>query len=157
MNNSIIVSADPAGFNLKEEIKSYLIEKGFEVTDVGTLSPNNPVPFYQAAINLSKQVQSGAFERGIVFCGTGMGVSQVCNKFKGIYCAVVESTYTAKKCRIVNNSNVLALGGFVQTPTVAKEIVDVYLATEWCQNESKERTEMFQEYRAKSDEYGDVL
>lgn len=153
----IIVSSDPAGFPLKEEIKTYLIELGYEVTDVGTLSPDKPVPYYEAAVNISRAIQKGEFERGIVCCGTGMGVSQVCNKFKGIFCAVAETTYAVWKCRVINNSNILALGSFIQTPTVAKGLVDTYLNTEWCQGESPERVAFLQEMRSHCDDFGQVL
>lgn len=156
MSNRIVVSSDPAGFPLKEEIKKYLIDLGYEVTDVGTLT-DRPVPYYQAAENISREILSGNFERGVVFCGTGMGVSQVCNKFRGIFCAVCESTYAAKKCRIVNNSNILALGSFIQTPTVAKEILDVFLNTKWCQGETPERVEFLTNLRSHCDGYGQVL
>lgn len=156
MSKKIVVSADPAGFPLKEEIKKYLVELGFEVTDVGT-QEGKPVPYYQAAENISREILKGNFERGVVFCGTGMGVSQVCNKFKGIFCALCESTYAAKKCRIVNNSNILALGSFIQTPTVAKEILDVFLNTAWCQGETPERVEFLSSMRGHCDDYGQTL
>ncbi|MGI6669557.1 MAG: RpiB/LacA/LacB family sugar-phosphate isomerase [Acetivibrionales bacterium] len=157
MDKKIVISSDPAGFELKENIKEYLQEKGYEVTDVGTTDLEKPVYYYEAAENISREVQKGNFQRGIVVCGTGMGVAQVCNKFKGIFCALVESEYAARKCRIVNNSNILALGGFILTPTVAREIVDIFLNTEWCQGEPPHRVEFLKGLRAQCDGFGQEL
>lgn len=80
---------------------------------------------------VAKDVQSGAADRGIVFCGTGMGVSIVANKHKGVYCAVVESIFAAYNCREINNANMLALGGGLVGTTLGLKIVDTFLNTEW--------------------------
>ena len=154
MDKKIVVSSDKAGYDLKEAVKGYLESKGFEVTDVGTTDVENPKMYYEAAENIAKEVQSGRFERGIVFCGTGMGVSQVCNKFKGIYCALVESKFTAKKCRIINNSNIMALGGNVVTPPLAFEMVDEFLNTKFCEDCDADRTAYLTRMRAQCDVFG---
>ncbi len=144
MGKKLIFSSDSVGFDLKEELKEYVTSLGYEVEDVGTLTKEEPVPYFEVAKRLAEKIQSGEFERGIVLCGTGMGVSQVCNKFKGVFCALVESEFTAEKCRIINNSNVMALGGLVVTPPVAKRMVSLFLDTEWCQGEPPERVELLQ-------------
>ena len=106
----VVIGADGAGFNLKAAIKEDLLKKGVEVFDV---NPDAPILFYDAAKQVSKHVQSKKFERGIVVCGTGMGVSIIANKHKGVYAALVECEYTARRSKVVNNTNVLCLGGMV--------------------------------------------
>jgi ribose 5-phosphate isomerase B len=72
-------------------------------------------------------IQSGKAERGILFCGTGMGVSIVANKFKGVYASVVESEFTGERCKIINNSNIISMGGWVVSAFRAKKIADLWL------------------------------
>ncbi len=154
MEKKLILSSDLAGFALKEEIKEYVESLGYEVEDVGTLTREEPVPYFEVAKRIAEKVQSGEYERGIVFCGTGMGVSQVCNKFKGVFCALVESEYTAERCRVINNSNIMALGGLVVTPPVAKRMVSLFLDTEWCQGETPERVEFLQRLQKPCNDVG---
>jgi len=106
----VVIGADGGGFKLKTAIKEDLLKKGFELFDV---NPNAPILFYEAAKEVAKRVQSKEFERGIVICGTGMGVSIIANKHKGVYAALVECEYTARRSKVVNNTNVLCLGGMV--------------------------------------------
>ncbi len=102
--------------------------------DVGTLSADSPVLYIEASDNVCKCILSGEAEKGVVFCGTGMGVSIVANKHKGIYCACVESQWAAHESRVVNDANVLAIGGRVLGEDMANDIVDVFLRTPWCEN-----------------------
>ena len=74
-----------------------------------------------------------------MFCGTGMGVSIVANKHKGIYCAVVESQWAARECRVVNDANVLALGGRIFGESMANDVADTFLETPWCANSPESR------------------
>lgn len=135
----IAVGADNAGFELKEEMKAFMEESGHEVIDLGTLDPAEEVKFMYAAHNVAKAVQSGEAERGIVFCGTGAGVSIIANKHKGVYCAVVESQWAAYNARFINNANVLALGGRILAPFMAKDIVATFLNTEFHENVNEKR------------------
>jgi ribose 5-phosphate isomerase B len=106
----VVIGADGGGFKLKAAIKEDLLKKGVELMDI---NPDAPILFYDAAKQVSKRVQSKEFERGIVVCGTGMGVSIIANKHKGVYAALVECEYTARRSKVVNNTNVLCLGGMV--------------------------------------------
>ena len=126
---NIIVGADAYGTELKNSIKEYLENKGFKVIDVGTYDKNNPVLYFNAAALVAKKIQDGEAKRGILFCGTGMGVSIVANKFKGIYASVVESEYTGKMCKAVNFANVLAIGQMIVSDHKAKMAVDNWLNT----------------------------
>ncbi len=127
----IITGSDFYGFPLKESVKEYLQNIGYEVTDCGVDSAENETPYYSIASSVAKRIINGEFERGILICGTGMGMSIIANKHPGIYASVCESTFAAEKSRSINNSNVLTLGAMVTTDSVAKEIVDVWLKTEF--------------------------
>ncbi|MGD1805153.1 RpiB/LacA/LacB family sugar-phosphate isomerase [Dapis sp. BLCC M126] len=129
----IAIGADPYGFDLKEAVKQHLQNKGIEVEDIGVNNSTQETPYYQVAAQVSQMVGSQQVERGILVCGTGMGMAIIANKYPHIYAAVCESSFAAEKSRSINNSNVLTLGGFVTTPLVAQEIVDVWLNTEFKQ------------------------
>ena len=119
----VVIGADGAGFKLKAAIKEDLLKKGIEIFDV---NPEAPILFYDAAKKVSKRVQSKEYDRGIVICGTGMGVSIIANKHKGVYAALVECEYTARRSKVVNNTNVLCLGGMV-----LGEPMGVAIANSW--------------------------
>lgn len=124
----IVVAADPWAVELKDAVKAHLSELGHEVTDLGG-HPDKEVNYYDGAAAAAKMIQRGEAERGILFCGTGMGMAIVANKFKGIYASVVESAMTARLCRAVNNSNVLTMGALILTPFTALQAVDEWLNT----------------------------
>lgn len=130
-NKKIILGADPFGFDIKEVIKHHLQKLGYEITDVGTLDKDHPVDYYNVGYNVGKAIADKKFERGLVFCGSGMGVNIVANKFPGVYCGIVESIYTAQLCRTINNCNVLSLGGFLNGAIKACKMVDAFLNTEF--------------------------
>ncbi len=106
----IIIGSDQWGFRLKNELKAHLTQKGFDVLDIGTTDEANPVPYYAVAAKAAKMIQSGEVKRGVLCCGTGMGMAIVANKFKGVYAAVVESEFAGMKCKAINNANILAMG-----------------------------------------------
>lgn len=126
----IVVAADPFAVGLKDAIVAHLKSKGYEVSDVGATA-TQAVPYYDGAVAASKVLQSGAAEKAILFCGTGMGMSIVANRFKGVTAAVVESVFAAKMCRAINNANALCLGQMIWGEWMAKEAVDVFLKTEF--------------------------
>ena len=97
MDKRIIIGADDSGFTLKEAVKEHLLKNGYDVTDVGTLSLDEPVVYYEVGRRVAKEVADKKFERGLLFCGTGMGVNLVANKFPGVYCGLCESVFAAKK------------------------------------------------------------
>ncbi len=125
----IAIGSDNAGFGLKEFLKGKLMEAGYEVEDLGTLRRDAEIRYMDAADRVAKAVQSGAAARGILCCGTGMGMSICANKHKGIYCAVVESQWAAYNCRFINNANMLALGERIVAPSMAWDMVQTFLNT----------------------------
>ena len=123
----IILGADAFGLSLKDAIKVHLEKKGFELIDVGMYLNGDEIPYYEVAANAAERIQNGEAERAILFCGTGMGVSIVANKFKGVYASVIESEFTGKMAKAINNSNVLTLGGMIFSEFKAKMAVDLWL------------------------------
>ena len=113
---NIVVGSDKNGYALKEEVAAMLREQGHVVYDVGTTDLNDPKP------------------HTILFCGTGMGSSIAANKHKGIYAAVVESLYSAEYCRKINNANIMCTGSFIVGTAMAKEMVNIFLNTEFMQD-----------------------
>jgi len=124
----IIIGADIAGFDLKEDIKAHLEKSDTEVVDIGMHDSQKPIPYYEIAANAAGKLQQGEADKAILFCGTGMGMAIVANKFKGIYAGVVESEFGGLHCRIINNTNVLTMGGWVISAYRAKKIVDQWLS-----------------------------
>ena len=126
--NRVLLASDHAGFKLKNKIKLFLIKKGNTVLDLGTQNTNSvDYPDYGNA--LAKVVGEGKISRGIVICGTGIGMSIVVNRFPGIRGTLCSDLYTAKLCREHNDSNVLIMGGRVVGHDLAKEIVRIWLNT----------------------------
>jgi ribose 5-phosphate isomerase B len=129
----IALGSDKSGFILKEAIKKHLLANNYEAEDFGTQNMENGMPYFNVAPLVAKKVQSGEYERGILICGTGMGMAIVANKFQGVYASVVESTYGAKMCRAINNANILTMGGWIIAETMGIEMVDAFLSTEFTQ------------------------
>ncbi len=124
----IAIGSDHAGYLLKEEIKAHLIKEGFEVTDMGcdsTASVDYPV----YAKKVAHAVASGEAEKGIIVCGTGIGVNMTANKVKGIRAALCHDCFSAEATRLHNDANVLTMGARVIGGGLALKIVDTFLST----------------------------
>ena len=127
----ITIGSDHGAVELKEAVKKVLAEfDGVEVKDVGTFG-TEAVDYPDIAEAVCADVTSGAAERGIVLCGTGIGISIAANKIKGIRCALCNDVYSAKMSRNHNNANVLAMGGRVLGFGVASEIVRAWLTSDF--------------------------
>ena len=137
----IALGSDHGGFELKEEIKKHLTERGVPFTDYGTDSKKScDYPVY--AEKVAKAVVSGEAEKGILCCGTGIGMSMAANKVRGIRCAVCGDCFSAEMTRRHNDANVLALGGRVTGPGLAMKIVDLFLDTPFEGDRHARRVEM---------------
>ena len=126
----IAIASDHGGYELKERLKSYLAAQGIECKDFGTHSTAScdyPV-FGKAA---AEAVASGECEKGIVICTTGIGISIIANKVKGIRCAYCSDSLSAELTRRHNNANMVAMGAAIVGPGLAERIVDVFLHTEF--------------------------
>jgi ribose 5-phosphate isomerase B len=128
------MGADHGGYHLKEDIKAMLIEQGHDVTDVGTHDPAS-TDYNEYAITVAEGVRDGIFDRGILICGTGVGMSIQANKVAGVRAALVHDLFTARDTRLHNDSNVLAMGGRIVGPGLAREIADVWVNTPFSSEE----------------------
>lgn len=126
----IAISSDHGGNKLRKEIMDLLTELGISYEDFGPQTDDS-VDYPDYARPVAEGVQSGKFDRGILICGTGIGISIAANKFKGIRCALVHDVFSAKATRCHNDSNVLAMGERVIGPGLAREIVITWLNTEF--------------------------
>ncbi|MFW6285414.1 MAG: RpiB/LacA/LacB family sugar-phosphate isomerase, partial [Bacillota bacterium] len=112
----LMIGSDAAGYDLKEVVKANLIDLGYNVDDIGMTDKNDPKAYFEVAEKGAKLVQKGDYDKGILICGTGMGMSITANKHEGVHAAACESVYTAEKARAINNANVLTMGGWVIGP-----------------------------------------
>ena len=126
----IAIGCDHGGFELKEHIKKHLEAIGEEYKDYGTYSEDS-VDYPDCAAPVCKAVQDGTADKGILICGTGIGISMAANKHKGIRAAACSEHFSAKYTRLHNNSNVLCLGGRVIGVGTALELTDLFVDTEF--------------------------
>ena len=130
MKNSsrIIIGCDHAGFSLKEFIKDYLSVLNFAIEDCGTFSYDS-VDYPDFGIQVAQKVSSGEYPRGILICGTGIGMSMVANKFPNVRASLCNDLFSAKMSRLHNDANVLVLGGRIIGKDLAAEIVTTWMST----------------------------
>ena len=134
----IAIGSDHGGFEMKEKVKKHLEEKGYEVKDCGCYSKEScDYPVFGHAV--AKEVASGHCEKGVVICTTGIGISMVANKTKGVRCALCSEPLSAKMTRLHNDANVLAMGGAMVGENMAMEIVDTFFGTEFSGEEKHQR------------------
>ena len=141
----IAIASDHGGFKLKEKVKEYLRTRNdIKIVDLGTNSEDSvDYPIYGKAC--AEAVASGKADRGIVCCGTGIGISIAANTVKGIRCGLCTSVEMAELTRKHNNANMLAMGGRTTDPDLALEITKAWLDTEFEGGRHKRRTDMLDE------------
>ncbi|OGI00600.1 MAG: ribose 5-phosphate isomerase B [Candidatus Melainabacteria bacterium GWF2_37_15] len=142
-NLKIAIGSDHAGFELKEEIKQKLQELYLEYYDFGTYDKTR-VDYPVIAKDIAARVADGKFDRGIIVCGTGIGVAIAANKVRGIRAANCNDIFCAKMSRLHNNANILTLGGRVVGPGLALEIVKTWLETEFEGERHQKRVDMLE-------------
>ncbi|WP_298364576.1 ribose 5-phosphate isomerase B [Azospirillum sp.] len=125
---TVALASDHAGYELKAHIAASLTKAGYSVLDFGTNGPESvDYPDYAAAV--AAAVTDGRAERGVLVCGSGIGISIAANRHAGVRAALVHDVTTARLCRLHNDANVIALGARVIGPEVAKDCVDAFLNT----------------------------
>lgn len=134
----VSLASDHGGFDLKERVKAHLTEKGYEVTDFGCNSKDS-CDYPNFARPAAEAVAAGTVDKGIVICTTGIGVSIVANKVKGVRCALCHNEFTAEMTRLHNDSNVLAMGAACLEEDLALKMVDIFLETEFSGEEKHSR------------------
>jgi len=134
----VAIGSDHAGYKLKQLLVAHLREAGHDVVDVGTDSEDS-VDYPDFVGPVAHMTSEGEVDRGIVVCSTGIGSSMAANKVRGVRCALCHTEYEAKYSRLHNDANVLALGQNVTGPALALAITDMWLATEFSQEERHAR------------------
>ena len=124
----IAIGCDHGGFVLKDACKKAVEEFGYEVVDFGTFDTQS-VDYPDYALKVALAVKEGRADKGILLCGTGIGISIAANKVKGIRCAHITDLFCAQMCAEHNDANVIAMGGRITSPETAYEMVKVYLST----------------------------
>ncbi|GAA0366530.1 ribose 5-phosphate isomerase B [Bacillus horti] len=136
----IAIASDHGGLRIKEEIKALLDELKLSYEDFGCQCEDS-VDYPDYALPVAQRVASGEFDRGILICGTGIGMSIAANKIKGIRCALAHDTFSAQATREHNDSNVLAMGERVIGPGLARDIARIWLQTEFLGGRHQRRIE----------------
>ncbi len=144
----IVIGCDHGGFDHKNAIVEHLKNRGHEVTDCG-IYENKSIDYPIIAKKVADEIVNGNAERGILVCGTGIGMSLAANKIKGIRAAAVSEHFSAKYTRLHNNSNIICLGGRVIGIGTALELVDLFIDTEFEGGRHKTRVDMITELENK--------
>jgi ribose 5-phosphate isomerase B len=153
----IAIGSDKSGFSAKEAIKAYLTEAGADFDDLGTADLDHVMPYYAVADKVAPLVQAGKYDRAVLICGTGAGMSVVSNKYKGVYAVACEGVYSAKMARAINGANILCMGGWIVGPEMAVDMTKTFLATEWLQDLEPWRAENLKKFNAQVKEIEDKV
>ncbi|RFU62332.1 ribose 5-phosphate isomerase B [Peribacillus glennii] len=145
----VAIASDHGGINIREEIKSLMNELGIEFEDFGC-ECDTSVDYPDYALPVAEKVANGEFDRGILVCGTGIGMSIAANKVKGIRCALVHDVFSAKVTRQHNDSNILAMGERVIGPGLAREIAKAWLTSEFEAGRHANRIGKISDYEEKN-------
>ncbi|WP_214779805.1 ribose 5-phosphate isomerase B [Exiguobacterium sp. s22] len=144
----IAIGADHGGFNLKKEIVALLEDLGHEYKDFGTHSADS-IDYPDVAIPVAEAVAAGEFDRGILICGTGIGIGIAANKVKGIRAALVHDSFSAKATRQHNDSNIMTMGERVIGPGLALDLVTTWLDTDFEGGRHSNRVDKMSAYESK--------
>ena len=126
LQRRVVVGADFAGFPLKEAVKDHLIDRGWEVTDL-TPDLEDVDMYHRVGFRVGAEISEHNFEKGLIFCGTGMGIHIAASKCPGVHAAVCETVPAAKRAATANNANVLAMGAFYVAPRTGMAMADEFL------------------------------
>lgn len=143
------IASDHGGFELKEELKGYLQSLGYEPLDLGTFNENS-VDYPDYGILVAEKVSKGEMERGILICGTGIGMSILANKFRGVRAALANDLFSARFSREHTDANILVIGGRIVGEELAKEIVKVWLEASFAGGRHQRRLEKIQALEKKN-------
>lgn len=127
----IVIGSDHMGYLLKEDLVRYLKSLGHEPVDIGCENETNPVDYPDIATKLAERIVEGEFQRGILICGTGIGMAIAANKVPGIRAATCHDVYSAQRARKSNDAQIITLGAQIVAPTLAHVLIDNWLASEY--------------------------
>lgn len=127
----IVIGSDHFGFPLKEDLKGYLEQLGHQVEDAGCTSADQPVDYPDIAEAVAVRIARGDFSRGVLICGTGIGMAIAANKVPGVRAACCHDPYSAERARKSNDAQILTMGSQVIAPTLGRTLLDHWLAAEF--------------------------
>ena len=145
----IAIDADDAATDLKKVIYEYLKGKGQDIVDLD-YTKDAPAVYPEIGYHLAKKVQEGEFNRGILICGTGLGMAIIANKVEGVYAGVCHDVYSAERLKKSNDANVLTMGARVIGTEHAKMVVDAWLASEFSGGESTPKVDIMRKLEKES-------
>jgi ribose 5-phosphate isomerase B len=140
--DTIVIGCDHAAYQLKEILKAQLVGQGFEVEDVGAFGPES-VDYPRIGIQVASKISQGSCRRGILLCGTGLGMSMVANRFAHVRAALCNDLFSAAMSRRHNDSNILVMGGRVVGDVLALEILKTWLETPFDGDRHQRRLDLF--------------
>ena len=146
----IAIDCDDAATDLKEVIAKHLASKGVEVVDLNYSGTKDGALYPEIGYNLALKIQDGTFGRGILICGTGLGMAMIANKVEGVYAGVCHDVFSAERLRKSNDAQVLTMGARVIGPELAKTIVDAWLLSEFQGGGSTAKVEQMRQLEKQS-------
>ena len=145
----VAIDCDDAAVELKKEIVRHLREKGVDVTDLDALGKGR-ADYPEIGFALARRIQAGEYDRGILMCGTGLGMAMIANKVEGVYAGTAHDTYSAERLRKSNDAQVLTMGARVIGPELAKSIVDAWLPSDFQGGRSQPKVDRMRELERES-------
>lgn len=146
----VVIDCDDAAIELKKIIIKHLNSKGVEVTDLDYLGSHQGAFYPEIGYNLAQKIKDGQYERGILICGTGLGMAMIANKVQGVYAGVCHDVFSAERLRKSNDAQVLTMGARVIGPELAKTIVDAWLVSEFQGGGSTAKVQQMRELERQS-------
>ncbi len=137
----IVMGSDHYGYSLKEDLKAYLEELGHEPVDLGCHGAAEPVDYPDVAVEVAEKIARGEYARGILICGTGIGMAIVANKIPGVRAACCHDPYSAERARKSNDAQILTMGAQVVGPALGRQLLDHWLASEFAGGRSTSKVE----------------
>ncbi len=146
----VVIDCDDAAVELKKTIIEHLEKSGVEVKDLDYLGANKGAFYPEIGYNLALTIQRGEFDRGILICGTGLGMAMIANKVEGVFAGVCHDVFSAERLRKSNDAQVITMGARVIGPELAKTIIDAWLKSEFQGGGSTPKVQQMRDLEAKS-------
>ena len=146
----IVIDCDDAAIELKKIVTEHLRKSGADVTDLDYLGSHEGAFYPEIGYNLALTIQKGEFDRGILICGTGLGMAMIANKVEGVYAGVCHDVFSAERLRKSNDAQVITMGARVIGPELAKTILDAWLKSEFQGGGSTAKVQQMRDLEAKS-------
>ena len=145
----IFVGADQNGMFLKDALADHMRGKGYVVVDLGVNDPGDPTYYPEVAIKLAETIRDGAYDRGLLVCGTGAGMAIVANKVPGVRAVCIHDAYTAERARASNDAQIVTLGSQVIGLNTAMKMIDIWLESEFQGGRSLPKVQMIKDLDTK--------